>query len=172
MQHCIRVKEVLLLAMNRQEYNDYRGWELPADENGSDEGYLVEYLDGGQANHPNHKGYISWSPKDVAERAYKPTSGMTFGLAIEAAKLSKKIARQGWNGKNMFVVYMEPLYLPPYNTTDTMRKVNDRTAKFIGKDKPLDCQPYFAMYNAQEQWIPGWVASQSDMLAEDWMVVE
>ena len=32
---------------------------------------MVEYLDGGQANHPDHNGYISWSPKDVFERAYK-----------------------------------------------------------------------------------------------------
>jgi hypothetical protein len=47
--------------MTRQAYNDYRGWTLPADEDGTDAGYLVEYHDGGQSNHPNHKGYISWS---------------------------------------------------------------------------------------------------------------
>lgn len=57
--------------MNRLEYNQYRGWDLPADENGADEGYLVEYLDGGKGNHPAHSGYISWSPKEVFERAYK-----------------------------------------------------------------------------------------------------
>jgi hypothetical protein len=97
---------------------------------------------------------------------------MTFGEAIEAAKKGYKIARTKWNGKNMFVVYMEPLNLPPYNTSGTMRKVNDRTAKFIGKDKPLKCQPYFAMYNAQEEWIPGWLATQSDMLDDDWFIVD
>lgn len=172
MERAIGVKEVLFEAMNRQEYNNYRGWELPSDENGDDDGYLVEYLDGGQFNHHNHKGYISWSPKEVFERAYRKTSGMTFGLAIEAAKKGAKIARSKWNGKNMFVVYMEPLQLPPFNTQGTFRKVNDRTAKFIGEDKPLNCQPYFAMYNAQEEWIPGWLASQSDMLDEDWFIVE
>jgi len=62
--------------------------------------------------------------------------------------------------------------LPPFNPQGTYRKVNDRTAKFIGEDKPLNCQPYFAMYNAQEEWIPGWLASQSDMLDEDWFIVE
>ena len=97
---------------------------------------------------------------------------MSFGNAISAAKSGKKIAREGWNGKDMFVVYMPPLYLPPFNTADTNRKVNDRTAKWIGEDKPLDCQPYFAMYNAQKQWIPGWLASQSDMCGEDWVIVE
>ena len=106
-----------------------------------------------------------------AEEANRPIDGMTFGHAIEAAKQGKKIARGGWNGKNMFVVYMPPMYLPSFNTQDEERKVNDRTAKIIGKDAPLDCQPYFAMYNAQKQWIPGWVASQSDMLAEDWEIV-
>lgn len=57
--------------MNRAAYNTLRGWELPADENGDDAGYLVEYIDGGKANHPDYEGYISWSPADVFERAYR-----------------------------------------------------------------------------------------------------
>ena len=172
MEKFIGVKEILAEKMTRQNYNDYRGWELSNDEDGSDEGYLVEYIDGGKSNHPDHKGYISWSPKEVFERAYRSTEGMPFGLAIEAAKRGYKIARKKWNGKNMFVVYMIGMYLPPFNTQGTDRKVNDRTAKFIGEDKPLNSQPYFAMYNAQEEWIPGWLASQSDMLDEDWYIVE
>ena len=63
-------KRVHARPMNRGEYNAYRGWEVPADENPADDGYLVEYLDGGKSNHPDHAGYISWSPKDVFERAY------------------------------------------------------------------------------------------------------
>ncbi|MGO1272304.1 MAG: hypothetical protein ACTMK5_11030, partial [Pseudomonas helleri] len=59
----IGTKVVLALAMTRLAYNVYRGWELPADENGDDDGYLVEYTDGGAPNHPDHAGYISWSPK-------------------------------------------------------------------------------------------------------------
>jgi len=70
MKNYIGVKRIKASAMNRQQYNDYRGWELPADENGSDEGFLVEYIDGGQSNHPAHSGYISWSPKEVFEQAY------------------------------------------------------------------------------------------------------
>lgn len=97
---------------------------------------------------------------------------MDFGEAIREAKQGSKVARQKWNGKNMFIVFMSGMTLPPYNTQGTSRKVNDRTAQFIGEDKPLNSQPYFAMYNAQEEWIPGWVASQSDMLDDDWYVVE
>ena len=97
---------------------------------------------------------------------------MNFGQAIEELKQGKKVARQGWNGKGMWVVLMPALYLPPYNTHDTMRKVNDRTAKHIGEDKPLESQPYISMWTAAGQWQPGWLASQADMLAEDWIIVE
>ena len=169
MEEFIGTKRILAKPMTRQEYNDYRGRELPSDENGDDEGYLVEYLDGGQPNDPNHTGYISWSPKAIFESTYQGSGNLSFGHAIEYAKLGKKIARTGWNGKNMFVVYMVPVRLPPYNTNS---KANDRTAKSIGEYALLDCQPCFAMYNAQKQWVAGWLASQSDMLANDWCVVE
>ncbi len=94
-----------------------------------------------------------------------------FSKALIFLKEHHKLARKGWNGKGMWIVLMPPLYLPPYDTADTHRKVNDRTAKWIGEDKPLDCQPYIAMYTALEQWQPGWLASPADLLAEDWMVV-
>lgn len=71
MEKFIGTKVVNAKPMTRQEYNDIRGWDLPADEEGSDEGYLVEYVDGGQANHPRFSGYISWSPKAVFENAYQ-----------------------------------------------------------------------------------------------------
>ena len=58
--------------MSRKEYCDYRGWELPKDENGEDRVYLVEYEvdETSKPNHPNHEGYISMSPKAVFEKAY------------------------------------------------------------------------------------------------------
>lgn len=68
-------KEVLASPMTRQEYNDYRGWELPSDEDGTDEGFLVEYIDGGASNHELHNGYISWSPKQVFEKGYTKVNG-------------------------------------------------------------------------------------------------
>lgn len=63
-------KKVKRIPMTRMEYNVYRGWELPENENGADEGYLVEYLDGGKPNHPKHQGYISWSPKEQFDKGY------------------------------------------------------------------------------------------------------
>ena len=67
-------KRLYAKPMTRGEYNAYRGWAVPADENPADDGYLVEYVDGGKANDSRHAGYISWSPKDVFERSYKPVS--------------------------------------------------------------------------------------------------
>lgn len=97
---------------------------------------------------------------------------MNFGEALQALKEEKKLQREGWNGKCQFIVMMPALFLPPYNTADTARKVNDRTAKWIGEDQPLDCQPYIALYNAQKKWQPGWVPSTGDLFAEDWQVID
>lgn len=73
-KHYIGTKEIIAFPMNRADYNDYRNWELPDDEDGEDEGYLVEYKNGGVANDSRHAGYISWSPKEVFEEAYKEIS--------------------------------------------------------------------------------------------------
>lgn len=166
-------KNIAAKPMTRAEYNQFRGWTLPADENGADEGYLVEYLDGGKPNVEGYAGYVSWSPKEQFEKAYQSVDGgMSFGHAIVALKEGKKVARGGWNGKGMWIVLMPPLYLPSYNSQTEGAKVNDRTAKHIGKDAPLDSQAYFAMKTASGQWQPGWLASQADMLANDWHIVE
>lgn len=72
MKTYVGMKVVHAEAMTREAYNVLRGWQLPADEDGSDEGYIVEYADGiGVPNHKGFNGYISWSPKDVFEGSYK-----------------------------------------------------------------------------------------------------
>lgn len=72
MKKYTRVKEILATPMNLKDYNDYRGWELPADEDGGKDGFLVEYAQSETSpnqNHPAHAGYISWSPKDVFDKS-------------------------------------------------------------------------------------------------------
>ncbi len=96
---------------------------------------------------------------------------MNFGQAIEAVIAGNRIQRAGWNGKGMFIVYMPAMELAAYNDQDAKMKVNDRTAKFVGKDTPLKVLPYWAMYTAQGDWLPGWLASQTDMFADDWQTV-
>ena len=60
------VKEVNAEPMTRQEYNDLRGWDLPADEDGSDEGFLTEDINA-PSNLEGWDGYISWTPKAIFE---------------------------------------------------------------------------------------------------------
>ena len=89
-------KEVSPTPMSRQDWVEYRGWELPADEDGTDEGYLVEYLDGGKPNHPDHKGYISWSPKEQFDNGYtevKEDSTFLERLITEECELSERITK-------------------------------------------------------------------------------
>lgn len=93
MERFIGTKELMARPMTLGEYNTYRGWELPANENAASEGYLVEYLDGGKPNHPDHKGYVSWSPKDVFERAYRPNATFQDRLNIERDELEQKLEK-------------------------------------------------------------------------------
>lgn len=60
MKKYIGTKLIEAEQMTRGEYNEYRGWTIPADENPADEGYLVRYSD----------SYVSWSPKEVFDKAY------------------------------------------------------------------------------------------------------
>lgn len=71
MRRYVGIKAVNAKPMNRADYNRMRGWELPMDEDGTDEGYLVEYADGQRPNVEGFEGYVSWSPADVFERAYR-----------------------------------------------------------------------------------------------------
>lgn len=71
MKKYVGTKHLKARPMSWAEYNEYRGWDVPTNEDPTDSGYLVEYEDGGKPNDPRHAGYISWSPADVFERTYK-----------------------------------------------------------------------------------------------------
>jgi hypothetical protein len=153
MQKYIGVKIITGEPMTAIEFNDnVRPLKYLGD---SQEGYKVTYED----------GYVSWSPKDVFENAYRHMAGLTFGLAVEAVKKGHKIARKGWNGKGMFVVYQKgyPQGIPS----------NKQTADAWGMNEGdlFKCEPYL-----QIQMVNGshsmWVPSINDVLAEDWEVVE
>lgn len=70
MQRYIGTKIINAKPMTRGEYSALRGWVVPADENPTDAGMLVEYIDGGQANVDGFASYVSWSPQAVFDGAY------------------------------------------------------------------------------------------------------
>lgn len=160
-------KKIVARPMNREDYNRYRGWTLPADENGTDDGYLVEYLDGGEKNHPLHDGYISWSPKSVFENSYQDTAvGMSFGHAIEALKAGHKVARSGWNGKGMWLKMIRGRDVTLHN--NGFGPINEHDHDWTSRvPRLLD---WIGMKTADNSFVP-WLASQTDMLAKDWVVL-
>lgn len=112
-------------------------------------GYLVQY--GG--------GYRSWCPKKQFEEANRPCDGMTLGLAIEAAKKGLKIARQGWNGKGLSVELQVP---------DEHSKM---TLPYLYMNYPATPASDTAPADHINAHVP-WLASQTDMLADDWTLVD
>lgn len=128
---------------------------IPKSMDHEEDGYKVRYAD----------GYESFSPKDVFEEAYRPIVGMNFGLAIEAAKQGKKITRRGWNGKGMWVICRSgyPDSIP----------CNKNTADAVGipEGTLFKVRPYLQM-KCVDDTFQMWLASQSDILAEDWEIVE
>ena len=89
---------------------------------------------------------------------------MNFGQALESVKLGSKIAREGWNGKNMFVVYQKgyPDGIP----------CNKNTAQAWGMEEGelFKCEPYLQikMVNGSHAM---WVPSINDVLADDWAIL-
>ena len=164
MQHFVGLKRILGKQMTRAEYCAYQGWELPEDENGEDDGYLVEYLDGGKGNHADHVGYISWSPLEVFGLSYRPVDAMPFGFAIEALKGGFKLARKGWNGKGMFVVYQKgyPEGIPCNKQTADAWGLNENDNFVVNPYLQLKC-----VDGSHSMWVP----SINDVLAEDWVLV-
>lgn len=100
----------------------------------------------------------------LGEEVQEVGESMTFGQAIEALKLGEKVARKGWNGKGMFLYYVPAASYPAQrNEKGTMLGVF-----------PNDMVPYcayIAMKTAQDNVVP-WLVSQSDVLAEDWILVK
>lgn len=92
---------------------------------------------------------------------------MNFGKAIEALKQGKKVTRKGWNGKGMFLWLKPAMVLKSDFVRDPILKQavedNGGTMNALGT---------ICMKTADNQVLTGWLASQTDMLSEDWEVVD
>lgn len=90
---------------------------------------------------------------------------MDFGQALQALRNGARVARHGWNGRRMFVV------LVPGSTITVAedRPLGQALPHLVGT--PVDYRPHLDMWTVDEDIVP-WVASQTDLLAEDWTVVE
>jgi hypothetical protein len=150
MERFIGVKIVHAVGMtDRQFYGDYKG--QPVDTGKPEQkGFVVRY----------DNGYESWCPWEHFWQANRQTYAMPFGHAIEAAKKGFNIARQGWNGKNQFVFLIKAERLS--EATDCYGEV---------QNEPVT-KPALAIKTTNNEIQVGWLASQTDMLSDDWMIVE
>lgn len=146
-------KQVIATPMTRLAYDQYRGLASSDDEDGEDAGYLVEYIDGGGANHPDHEGYISWSPVDVFDRTYQSSNAMSFGHAIEAMKLGREVARTAWKGGDAWIRLCDQGESEAHRELGRIVMTIDLSA--MGEPSAF-----------------GWFPKQADILADDWRIVE
>jgi|TARA_Y100000310_G_scaffold74364_2_gene70548 hypothetical protein len=86
---------------------------------------------------------------------------LTFGAAIEALKEGKRVFREGWNGKGMF------LFLVPGSTFEVNRPP---LLGIYPEGTVIDYCPHIDMKTADGSIVP-WLASQTDVLAEDWYIL-
>lgn len=93
-----------------------------------------------------------------SEKNSENSHNLTFGQAIEALKNGKRVSRKGWNGKGMFL-----LYVPSEKWG-----IIDKIGLGIPKGNLL---PWIGIKTADNKFVP-WLASQADMLAEDWEIIE
>lgn len=111
---------------------------------------------------------------DIFEQTYDITSKAeaskdedfadSFSWALEQLKEGKKVCRSGWNGKGMFLTLQE-------GSTVTGTMMRNRPAKEFYGDSEVKICPHIDMKAADGSYVVGWLASQTDMLADDWGVV-
>jgi hypothetical protein len=94
---------------------------------------------------------------------------LNFGQAIEALKQGKRVAREGWNGKGMFLVIAGGYSVP----LDKLREGTHFTKEFLQSEGCTEFKivPHIDMWAADKTYVTGWLASQTDMLSEDWVIL-
>ncbi|WP_208280125.1 DUF2829 domain-containing protein [Massilia oculi] len=127
--------------------------------------------------------YATWMPYQIGQakkdaslgqagtgenRACWSGSDLDFGTALLALKDGKRVARAGWNGKGMWLI------LVPGTPRAELRE-GTPYAKAL-QQPACEILPHIDMWTVNAEgrraMLPGWLASQSDMLAEDWLIVE
>ena len=102
--------------------------------------------------------YPQWMPKEEFEKICISTENMDFGNAITALKLGKRVARRGWNGKNQYVELA------------TCVSYKNAAAEIVNVDHQNIGNKALAFVGTSGVQL-GWLASQADMLANDWYII-
>ncbi|WP_304039085.1 DUF2829 domain-containing protein [Fibrobacter succinogenes] len=100
---------------------------------------------------------------DSVMEAPETTHG--FDWAIQQIKAGRKVQRKGWNGKGMFITLQQ-------GSTVDGELMRNAPAKEFYTGKKCNIAPHIDMKAADDTYVVGWLASQTDMLADDWQIAE
>lgn len=118
-------------------------------------------------------GYPSFSPAAAFESGYSRLDDnplLNFGQALELLKQGFKVARLGWNGKGMWLALSGGMVGRIVSADNFWSQANRDYA--ISRGGSAHVLPCITMKTATGEILMGWLASQTDMLAEDWVIVE
>lgn len=118
-------------------------------------------------------GFYPCAP-DVFEATYAPAltvsdTGLSFGDALLALKLGQRVCRAGWNGKGAWLAMSGVIGGRRVDADKFWSPHNEAFARENGGSATV--LPCITMKTATGEILMGWLASQTDMLADDWMVV-
>lgn len=143
MKRYIGCKLIAAEPMTRGEYNEYRGWKIPENENPDDRGYIIFYPD----------KYISWSPKEIFENAYMEVndnknlpSGVSIGeemvedfiTKVETSKIGERTTFVHCTLRNGFEICESSACVDPKNYSESigreicMNKIKDKIWELLG----------------------------------------
>lgn len=136
--------------MSLGEYNIFRGWTIPEDEDPNKLGYLVQYED----------GYKSWSPESTFDGAYRFSGTLNFSHAIHMLHSGRQMYRTTWVDSSFiflvhgsdFIVNREPL------------------ASVLGHGVEVSYHQHIDIWK-EGNFVSVWTPTQEDMGASDWAFV-
>ncbi len=116
-----------------------------------------------------------FSTENQLAREGRALVNKTFGEALEAAKKGMRIARFGWNGKGMFVFQRPEDSLDRQMVIEKVKSLPASVKKYFAEEEgevqgTIRFTAYLCMYAADKSIVNGWLASQTDMLANDWVI--
>ena len=102
----------------------------------------------------------------------------SFGQALKSIQRGRLVTRQGWNGKGMFIFQRPEDSLPTNIIVNQVKSLPESFKRWVSdnygdsESDKIKCTAYLCMKAADGTVVNGWLASQTDMLASDWMIVE
>ena len=98
-------------------------------------------------------------------------AGLSFGSALVALKAGAMVSREEWNENGMFI-FMSPGNTLPKDFIPKIKSLPESVKAFlINQEKNIEFLPFMSAWTASGEVLNGWQASQTDMLAQDWRVL-